>query len=311
MSVKENPWADVEKIKLFFAESQSAKGILDRMNRPINSTSYRQLKNFASSHNLIIPEMTITERALQNRDVARLRVPNSEIFVEHSTRGRAIVKRRALSEGLLEYKCYGKVCEERQTSLNFWKEIVLQLEHKNGIGDDNRLENLELLCPNCHSMTSTYGSSNPHRYENGTHGSCQKCGRVSKTKLCHACNSFNKQSIYSTSLETIANSINQIGFMETAEKFGFSTSHSFQKALNEKHQKVIKAIGVYAPIAKKKATTYPSVEILVSRVKAEGYSRVARDFNVSDNALRKHLKKELNGELPTAKYGKPGSSTVN
>ena len=38
-----------------------------------------------------------------------------------------------------------------------------QLHHKNGDGTDNRLENVEFLCPNCHSQTDTYGGRNGHR----------------------------------------------------------------------------------------------------------------------------------------------------
>ena len=37
------------------------------------------------------------------------------------------------------------------------------LHHKNGDGTDNRLENIEFLCPNCHSQTDTYGGRNGHR----------------------------------------------------------------------------------------------------------------------------------------------------
>ena len=40
------------------------------------------------------------------------------------------------------------------------KKIVLQLEHKNGNRTDNRLENLEFLCPNCHSQTQTFCGGN-------------------------------------------------------------------------------------------------------------------------------------------------------
>ena len=37
----------------------------------------------------------------------------------------------------------------------------MHLDHINGINDDNRLENLRFLCPNCHSLTDTYcGKSN-------------------------------------------------------------------------------------------------------------------------------------------------------
>ena len=44
------------------------------------------------------------------------------------------------------------------------KEIVLQLEHKNGNNTDNRLQNLEFLCPSCHSQTSTFTGRNSKKH---------------------------------------------------------------------------------------------------------------------------------------------------
>ena len=38
--------------------------------------------------------------------------------------------------------------------------LVLQLDHINGINNDNRRENLRWLCPNCHSQTSTFCGRN-------------------------------------------------------------------------------------------------------------------------------------------------------
>jgi len=43
---------------------------------------------------------------------------------------------------------------------NFTKKIPLTIHHKNNNPYDTREENLELLCPNCHSLTESYGGSN-------------------------------------------------------------------------------------------------------------------------------------------------------
>jgi hypothetical protein len=67
------------------------------------------------------------------------------------------LKQRLLDEGIFLYKCY---CCGNTT----WNEkiIPLELEHINGVSNDNRLENLTLLCPNCHAQTSTYRGKNIH-----------------------------------------------------------------------------------------------------------------------------------------------------
>lgn len=38
--------------------------------------------------------------------------------------------------------------------------VPIQLEHIDGNSDNNELSNLKLLCPNCHSLTSTFGALN-------------------------------------------------------------------------------------------------------------------------------------------------------
>jgi hypothetical protein len=65
------------------------------------------------------------------------------------------LKQRLINEKFFERMCYS--CGRSQ-----WegKDIPLELDHINGIHSDNSLENLRLLCPNCHALTDTYRGRN-------------------------------------------------------------------------------------------------------------------------------------------------------
>lgn len=62
------------------------------------------------------------------------------------------IKKRLLEEGLKQYRC--EECENSGRWMN--KELVLELDHINGKYWDNRLVNLRIICPNCHSQTPTF-----------------------------------------------------------------------------------------------------------------------------------------------------------
>lgn len=56
---------------------------------------------------------------------------------------------------------HGNVCLDDNCAWDFSKRPVnVELEHKDGNAKNNTLENCTLLCPNCHSTTSTYKAKN-------------------------------------------------------------------------------------------------------------------------------------------------------
>lgn len=75
-------------------------------------------------------------------------------FVINSSYSNYFIKQKFI-EIIDDYKC-------SKCGIEKWnnKEIILELDHINGINNDNRLENLRLLCPNCHSQTDTFRGRN-------------------------------------------------------------------------------------------------------------------------------------------------------
>lgn len=85
------------------------------------------------------------------------RYSNDELFVKNctiNTNGQAL-KRRLISDYGFIDKCSNVNCPSPYPE---WagSKLTLQLDHINGDRSDNRVENLRILCPNCHTQTETF-----------------------------------------------------------------------------------------------------------------------------------------------------------
>ena len=86
-----------------------------------------------------------------------LKYTKEQVFTEHSLYPRNKLKARIINQRLIEYKC--SECDN--VGVHNGNPLSLQLDHVNGKSEDNRLENLRFLCPNCHSQTDTYAGKAP------------------------------------------------------------------------------------------------------------------------------------------------------
>lgn len=101
----------------------------------------------------------------------RARTPLAAVLVEHSTYSRGNLKRRLYEEGLKIRSC------ERCGQGELWhgERMALILDHVNGVFDDNRLENLRIVCPNCAATLNTHCARN--RREPKEQRRCERCER--------------------------------------------------------------------------------------------------------------------------------------
>jgi HNH endonuclease len=112
------------------------------------------------------------------RPPVRAAVPLEEILVEGSTYDRGRLKRRLFANGLKRTCC--ELCGQDE----HWRgsRMALVLDHINGVWNDNRLENLRILCPNCNATVDTHCGRKNRRVL--ADRECAYCGEPFRPRHC-------------------------------------------------------------------------------------------------------------------------------
>jgi len=170
------------------------------------------------------------------------KIPLEEILVEYNNYNSHRLKLRLIKKEILKNEC-----SECSTLVWEKQQLSLHLDHINGINTDNRIENLRLLCPNCHSLTPTYCGKNKKSQPKAHQFSKISKPKISKPKCLDCKKEITRQSKRCRYCNGMENT--------------------------------------------KPKIEWPTIEELKNRLKNSNYSMLGRELGVSDNAIRKRIKK--------------------
>ena len=152
------------------------------------------------------------------------RIPLEDFLVLGREVQGSAIKKKLVSAGLMKDEC--SVCGQ----LPEWngKPLSLELDHINGNRLDNRIENLRIICPHCHSQTDTFrGRANRGKkhYQEHIHYNCQDCGNElsdNRANRCVPCHQKSQRKVERPSKEILLADIAELGYSGTGRKYGVS-----------------------------------------------------------------------------------------
>jgi hypothetical protein len=233
-----------EQARAAIAESKSWTEALRRLGYCPSGGNPVTLKKYVAAWGISVDHFDPYRGVME-----RLRKPKlslEEILVEHSTYSRSNLKQRLLEAGLKQPRC--EMCGQGET----WRgrHMSMILDHINGVRNDNRLENLRMVCPNCAATLDTHcgrATESPPPLRN-----CARCGEMFRAK-------HRKQRFCSR-------------YCGIRRERGPARSDR----------------GVPCPGMRK--VERPPYEKLLKEIEKTSYAVVGRKYGVSDNAVRKWVR---------------------
>lgn len=141
-----------ENLEKIINNSKSFVDIAMKLNLGIHGNN-KIIKKYIKKYNIDISHLTKTPNKFNNK------IGISEILIKNSKYNSSNhLKNRLYKENIKEKKC--EICGQDE----YWqgKHMSLILDHINGINNDNRIENLRIVCPNCNATFETHCRGNAY-----------------------------------------------------------------------------------------------------------------------------------------------------
>lgn len=146
-----------EEVIYIVSKCYSLAACLKSMGLGLSGTNYKWLNTLIEQHRIDCSHFTGQGHLRNKTHGWTKKFPLEEILVIDSTYGSTSnLKKRLYDAGLLIEEC------TKCTQGPIWngEPLVLHLDHIDGDRTNNLLDNLQILCPNCHSQTPTYCGRN-------------------------------------------------------------------------------------------------------------------------------------------------------
>lgn len=241
----------IKELKIAVTNSLSIASCLRKLGLAPKGGNYKTFKKLTAKHCIDTSHFT-GQAHMKGKQHNHKITPLENILKKDIHYNSHKLRQRLIKDGIKEYKC--EICLTEQ-----WQEkpVPLELDHINGDHFDNRLENLRIICPNCHAQTSHYrGRAKKNQQQN-----------KSRTKTIH-----NKDCV-NTYADTDVNKFYQCKSCNAKLKRKTKTGLC-SKCVIYKNRKVIR----------------PSFGQLLKDLSTMSYCAVGRKYGVSDNAIRKWIK---------------------
>lgn len=205
-----------DNLAVVVAASKTYRETLETLGLRAAGGNYGLLKKYISDYSLDVSHFE--SNAVKTGKLAQFQQDNltslEDILVANSTFSRGWMKTRLYRAGLKKRQC--ELCDQGET----WqgKQMALILDHKNGVHNDNRLENLQIVCANCNATLDTHcgkQARNKNRLNK-----CKVAKEASRLKAIDS--NMKRRKVVRPDLGVVRAEIAANGYSATGRKYGVS-----------------------------------------------------------------------------------------